>query len=465
MFDFLSAIKTAKIESYMQNIKSGTKQVVSGLSSSDKGLFLGLAGKGSIFVAKDLVSSGKIAEQLLAFDLKTQFITGPYENAMGLKDTFLSYDFLSIVSNFVRKKIDILIVTVDALFQKVPTKKSLQENILKLEKNKDYDFKTLAQIFVKMGYTRSDFVSNRGQFSIRGDILLVCPINFDEIIKIEFFDTKLEKIAKISFDERKFVEELESVEIVAIDYQEQEENLLNFADKIFFDEPKQLEDLAKNFDWAENFVAPNKIFESKAKSQTAFASLDAKSFFKLKEIINFQKLATKKYIFDLKELLIDLEYFKNSGKTVYLFCQDQTKKERIDNFLEQNFVFVDTIKETDKFIYTLKDFLPYSISFLDSKSVFIGTYDLFKKEKPKITNSKTVLYVPKIGEYVVHNIHGIGKCVGLEKLKFSDYEKDYFIIEYANGDRLYLPTEQTDTISAFYAGEKEPKLNKLGGVE
>ncbi|MDD4816069.1 MAG: transcription-repair coupling factor, partial [Clostridia bacterium] len=67
--------------------------------------------------------------------------------------------------------------------------------------------------------------------------------------------------------------------------------------------------------------------------------------------------------------------------------------------------------------------------------------------------------------YVVHNIHGIGKCVGLEKLKFSDYEKDYFIIEYANGDRLYLPTEQTDTISAFYAGEKEPKLNKLGGVE
>ena len=73
--------------------------------------------------------------------------------------------------------------------------------------------------------------------------------------------------------------------------------------------------------------------------------------------------------------------------------------------------------------------------------------------------------MPKVGDYVVHDTHGIGLCISIERLKLSGYEKDYILIKYAGGDMLYLPTEQVELISSYVGGEEAPKLNKIGGAE
>ena len=109
--------------------------------------------------------------------------------------------------------------------------------------------------------------------------------------------------------------------------------------------------------------------------------------------------------------------------------------------------------------------IPFSVNLFDDGLIIIGSNDL--NETPIVTaapkKAKSV-YEPKVGDYVVHIVHGIGKCIGIKKLLLSTSYKDYFIIEYLGGDILYLPTEHADNITA-YLGDANPKCNKIGGAD
>jgi len=72
----------------------------------------------------------------------------------------------------------------------------------------------------------------------------------------------------------------------------------------------------------------------------------------------------------------------------------------------------------------------------------------------------------KVGDYVVHQNHGIGKYLGIGTLEVGGIHKDYLHIVYAAGDRLSVPVEQFDLIQKYIGNEeKEPKISKLGGAE
>ncbi|HYF81927.1 MAG TPA: transcription-repair coupling factor [Clostridia bacterium] len=72
----------------------------------------------------------------------------------------------------------------------------------------------------------------------------------------------------------------------------------------------------------------------------------------------------------------------------------------------------------------------------------------------------------KVGDFVVHENHGIGQYIGIEKLKIDNMVRDYLHIRYSGNDKLYIPTDQLDMIQKYIGAEdKGPKLNKLGGAE
>jgi transcription-repair coupling factor (superfamily II helicase) len=71
-----------------------------------------------------------------------------------------------------------------------------------------------------------------------------------------------------------------------------------------------------------------------------------------------------------------------------------------------------------------------------------------------------------VGDYIVHTVHGIGKYTGIETLEVEGNKKDYFALNYAGGDKLYVPTNQVDLIQKYIGSEEtSPKLNRLGGSE
>jgi transcription-repair coupling factor (superfamily II helicase) len=68
------------------------------------------------------------------------------------------------------------------------------------------------------------------------------------------------------------------------------------------------------------------------------------------------------------------------------------------------------------------------------------------------------------GDYVVHRHHGIGRFEGLVTQRLGDVERDYLLIAYAGADRLYVPTDQLETI-ARYTGGEAPRLSRMGGAD
>ena len=107
--------------------------------------------------------------------------------------------------------------------------------------------------------------------------------------------------------------------------------------------------------------------------------------------------------------------------------------------------------------------------------VVITERELFKtKQKKQRKRSKTISNAEKIksyqdlkvGDYVVHVHHGVGRYLGVETLEVGDVHRDYIKLQYKGTDQLFVPVDQMDQVQKYVASEdKSPKLNKLGGSE
>ncbi|HLQ72881.1 MAG TPA: DEAD/DEAH box helicase, partial [Bacillota bacterium] len=108
------------------------------------------------------------------------------------------------------------------------------------------------------------------------------------------------------------------------------------------------------------------------------------------------------------------------------------------------------------------------------KLVIMTEKELFKKQQPRrkhrqsISNAERIKSYQelKVGDYVVHESHGIGKYIGIETVKVGQMHKDYMLIKYSGDDKLYVPIDQIDLVQKFVGSEgKEPRLYKLGGTK
>lgn len=204
-----------------------------------------------------------------------------------------------------------------------------------------------------------------------------------------------------------------------------------------------------------------------------FSNLE-QNIFKVDVKENLKNIGSYNYCYDYKKLITDLNIYQNSKYKILLFAGTKQSKESLQNYLIQNkLTFLDEFNFTTNKaqIVVSETYFPFSCSFLDSGLIIIGTDDIIKKTKNQVKNltqkkeKKKVFYLPKVGDYVVHEIHGIGKCIDLAKLNLNGNLKDYFIIEYLGGDKLYLPSEQANSISAFLGAKGDIKLNKIGGQQ
>ncbi len=208
-------------------------------------------------------------------------------------------------------------------------------------------------------------------------------------------------------------------------------------------------------------------------TQLSFQSINSSTtIFEPKAVFNVNSLSVINYNYNFNQLIKDLNNFYEDNFTIVLFALDSEYCVRLADVLKKNGFEINTISQLDDIkknsINIIDKPLTYSVALLDSKLLFISSQDLTtKKRKNVIFNSskRKTFVMPKIGDYVVHDTHGIGLCDGIKTLKINGYEKDYLVIKYRGSDVLYLPTENVDNISLYLGDDKEPKLNKLGGQE
>ncbi|MDR3293091.1 MAG: DEAD/DEAH box helicase, partial [Clostridiales bacterium] len=207
----------------------------------------------------------------------------------------------------------------------------------------------------------------------------------------------------------------------------------------------------------------------KAFSAVSFLSISSYNpYYIPEETIGMPSVKLPSYYNDFNLLLGDIRSFLKLGKRVALCAGDRDKRE----ILYRN--LCDKMSRVTKSDGADGDFsgavvLPCQIgegfSIEKSGLVVIGESELFKKEKRVIrTNKSEAGYIPSAGDFVVHDVHGIGKFVGIERVKTGDLVRDYGRVIYREDQVLFIPVENLDKLIR-YTGGGEPKLSKMGGAE
>ncbi len=189
--------------------------------------------------------------------------------------------------------------------------------------------------------------------------------------------------------------------------------------------------------------------------------------FEAKAQFSFRSQQLTKYYLDRMALTADLNNFLLSGYRVVLCCGDLSRAKTVSKELKAADVFVE-VAEDFKQSRLIASTLSIKSGFIyhSAKLVVLGTDELFGKNERKndVYRSKQTFKQLNAGDYVVHEVHGIGICEGTEKMTAGGIMKDYVVIRYRDGDRLHVPIDQMDMLSKF-SGAETPRLNKIGGKE
>lgn len=196
-------------------------------------------------------------------------------------------------------------------------------------------------------------------------------------------------------------------------------------------------------------------------------------YFRLKDIVNFNVKPALYMLNNFDSIKEDLEFLIKKDYTVMFYAGSLTKANRVVSELVSRDIPAQlyTGERKTGVVYVLKGSLSKGFEYPDIKLSFVSDSDIFKKEKKKKSKKKKGSNIEhftdlKIGDYVVHENHGIGIFSGIEKIVKEGVSKDYLKIKYDGTGVIYVNVNQMDLIQKYIGGEnKVPKLNKLGSVK
>ena len=257
------------------------------------------------------------------------------------------------------------------------------------------------------------------------------------------------------------------------------DDVKHIYDKISFcyDEFKEQFDLLQTTFDAYNFhknliVDSSKVFAC-SNQKISFQNINTSNkIFNPQSVFSFKPSSVTNFYGNYNQILEEVKYYLEFGYTLILYAKNNETAIHLKNFLEKEnqkvLLISDVVTAQPKVVNILPQTVCYGAVFVEDKICLLGTDELFGKQEAIKQTKKTkreVFTLPKIGDYVVHEKFGIGKCVGIERRKFSSFEKDYIVLEYAGGDKLYVPTEQIDLIASYVSSNQNQKLSKLGTQE
>ena len=158
--------------------------------------------------AKQLYEDLSYYNEDVVFFPKKEIVT--YDYIAESKD--LPYERIEALNKIVSKKKQIIITTIEAVTQKLPAKKSLYKNELKIKVGESYNLEEIKKKLVNLGYSRYDLIEGRGQFSVRGGIVDI-SVNNKTGIRVEFWGDEVDSIREFSISSQRSINEQKQVTI------------------------------------------------------------------------------------------------------------------------------------------------------------------------------------------------------------------------------------------------------------
>ena len=438
------------------------------------------------------------------FDLDSSII--PFQNISMYENVSRNlYEYAQQIE-VLRGNSNIVICPVKSLLEKFPKPEFFEKNLLKIKVGDELDLKDLSEKLTKLGYKRSTMVSDIGEYSIRGDIadiysLSSKPVRIelwgDEVVDIRYFDNETQKsISKAKETEilpmYKFIlnesvtafsdEEgyFEGIEVYQNYYNDDLVGVLDYLRDyvLVFDETSEIyskyEYVDGNLDkQLEENLKTEQIKDIKGKNHFSFEDFLRKTSYFVKiglnnfidgemdEVIEFDAQPLKNFEANIDDIT---EFIKSKPDYKFIIATDYP--ERVKEILAEKEIFD---------VQFISSIASQGCILEDCKTIVMTDRELFNKRSKEITASKKSYYKERpeyienindiqVGEYVVHQIHGVGIYMGLNQQELDGQLKDYLTIEYAAKDRLHIPAEQINLLCRYRgSGSIKPKLSRMGG--
>ena len=463
--------------------------------------------KNILLVVDSLFEANKLYNSMINYD--ENVLLFPMDDFLTSEALAISPDLmitrLETIHALTTSKPCVVITNLMGYLRYLPNHETYQNHILNLQKGDVIDPKVLVEKLISIGYNRDTIVNKTGEFGVRGFVIDVFPIDEDNPIRIEFFDEEIESIRYFDSDTQKSIKEIKNIEILPYF----EFIASKPVEELHFGKQKYLPlyDSVKNIsDYMGDVLTFFKDYEQ----------IDASFHHTLDEIVSYKEDKdtdfSGNYMFDLNELKVDYPIYYHSlnnmstnelesshytfqlkpipsfhedvdrintsirgyidkGKTVVLSVK-KFQFRTLYKFLNMKVVETDFMHLKEKCVNLVDCGMNQGFIFNDL--VVISGSELFnavsskKKYHTKYKYTSVIHDVNKlnVGDYVVHNVHGIGIYNGIKTLTLNDITKDYLEILYQGSDKIYIPVEKIDLISKYSGREGVvPKVNKLGGVE
>lgn len=409
----------------------------------------------------------------------------PYEvDGTNNANVLLRAEVLNRISN--RRKSPLIVSYAEALFEQVITKKELRANTLQIKTGEKLGIEFLNETLFEYHFQRVDFVTDPGQFSIRGGIADVFSFAHNHPVRIEFFGDEVDSIRSFDVESQLSIEPIKRMEIVPnVDNKRVLETRERFLEYI----PDQTRIWIKNKQSSKQ--ALDKLYE-KAEEIYAGLSADIKHYKPyemftrgddfLSDLLNFtcvefgarSQLNGNITDFEVQpqpsfnknfELLKDtLNANSEKGYTNHILCNNQQQIERFHSIFEDLGVKV-TFTPVLGALHEGWEDTQRRIACYTDHQIF-ERYQRFRlkngfEKKQSITLQE--LNSLQYGDFVTHIDHGIGKFGGLQKIDVNGKIQEAIKLVYRDSDVLYISIHSLHKISKYNSKDgTAPSINKLG---
>lgn len=192
------------------------------------------------------------------------------------------------------------------------------------------------------------------------------------------------------------------------------------------------------------------------------------TLFSPEEVFDLSTSPVNNYSIHFESLVNDLKVLDKSGYTVLICTGDEASAQSLRQNLMAEDVGCSFVKELDERregIFILPVEIGKGFIYTKAKLAVLGREDVTRVRK-KVEVEKTRSFtMPKVGDYVVHEVHGIGKCLGTKFIEMGNINAEYIVVEYRNKELLYVPVDKLDRLSRYSGSDREPKLSLIGGKD
>jgi transcription-repair coupling factor (superfamily II helicase) len=416
-----------------------------------------------------------------------------------------------------RKKPAIIVSYAEAIFEKVVTRKELEKNTLKLSVEDKLSIDFINETLFEYNFKRVDFVTEPGEFSVRGGIIDVFSFSNDNPYRIEFFGNEIDSIRSFDVETQLSIEKLKKISIIPnVEnklLQENRESFLDYInektvlviqntellgqqlDKLFDKANEAFEKLSKDIQHAppEDLFLNQKQFLKRALDFSVI-ELHANAVFKTDKKVEFHIQPQPSFNKQFDLLLNNLGENHFNGYKNYLCCSNENQASRFhdifedidaENFNKQipNSKFQSGTLNEDEVPNSKTDFqkikyksmvLPLFEGFIDEENQMAcytdhQIFERYHKFSIKNGYSKKQTITLKeltslsVGDYVTHIDHGIGKFGGLQKIQVEGKTQEAIKLVYADNDIVYVSIHSLHKISKYNGKDgAPPKIYKLG---